>query len=556
MLKDIINTGIFWSNKNSSRNFWSKIKITCIAILLGVVFGFIVIAGLGYNPFAIFSQMFRFAFSSKININTLFIFTAIYSLSGLANAFAFKTGLFNIGVPGQMIAGGATSMFLALTVFQSVPAYIAIPLLIIISILVAGLVGLLVGFLKSQFNVHEVVATILLNWVIFYLFKYIYSPGQSFVNLAGDSQYIDYKFYFGGNTTNAFVASFVFMIVISIAIFCLLKFTTFGRSLKMTGLNKEASKCFGINTKFSVISALAISASIAGILGFVYYFGRQHFVEKFDTTLPNYGFDGIAIALLAFNSPLAIPLISFLYGIFQTGAQGTLLPSSIQNETIMLIFSIIIYFSAISALMINFKPIRFIRLIIILKTNKDTIKMTKITNELIKKIENEENFKIYKIKKEMSILKESDNKQYQELLENYKSIKSALRIQMASIKKDNIIKMIELVDKNTQDKISQNYYLSKYYFFKKSHQKYILAKNQFIIQKMNDNNFSKEDFKQGISLIKKNYKNWLNANKEKQKILRQKYNDKILSKNQYIFKIDQLIKSKVLLNKGGKNANF
>ena len=553
MLKDIFNAGIFWSNKNNSRSFMGKIKISIISIALGIAFGLLIIAILGYNPFVILRQVIMYGFKSKNQMNTLFIVTTIYGLSGLANAFAFKTGLFNIGVSGQMIAGGATSMFLGLVIFNSISAAIAIPILIIISILVAGLVGLLVGFLKSQFNVHEVVSTILLNWVIFYLFKFIFRPNQSFVGSDGNSNWTSYNLYFGGNTTNAYIASLTLMLIMAIAIFALLKFTTFGRTLKITGLNKEASKAFGINPKFAIMSSLVISASIAGILGFVYYFARQHFVAKFTTTLPNYGFDGIAIALLAFNSPFAIPIIAFLYGIFQTGAAGTTLPSSIQNETVMLIFSIVIYFSAISALFIRFKPIRFIRLIILIKINKEALAMKTSSSELIENIKNEEIAKINKIQKEIELIKNDKNLiKYKTLVEDYKSLKDTLNIRIKSIKKENIINMIKLIDDKTQFKIVENYHLSKYYFLKSSYQKYIFTKNQFIIKNQNSKKFSASLFKKEIDNIKKSYKNWINLNKAKQKKLKIEYRKKLLSKSQYIEQINKLINSKIKVERGQK----
>ena len=549
MINDIWKAGIFWSNKNNSRNFWSKIKISFISINLGIVVGLIVIAALGYNSFETFGKMITYAFSNKININTLLIITSIYGLSGLANAFAFKTGLFNIGVSGQMIAGGATSMLLALTVFNSIPSFVAIPLLIIISILVSAFVGLLVGFLKSQFNVNEVVSTILLNWIIFYLFKYIYDPSQSFVDSAGNSNFINYNLYFGGNSNTTYIASFVLMLVISISIFLLLKFTTFGRSLKMTGLNKDSSKYFGINTKFAIISSLVISAAIAGILGFIYYFARQHFVEKFVTTLPSYGFDGIAIALLAFNSPLAIPFISFIYAIFHVGSAGTSLPSSIQHETIMLIFSIVIYFSAVSSLMIRFKPFRFIRIMILIKFNKDSLEMKKESEKLISDLIKQENAKMDQIKKQLISFKNKDNSnKYKLLMNEYKQIEESLKIRISSIRKATLVKTIEIIDNNTQKRIQENYYLSKYYFLLESRQKYIFSKNQFILK---NNKFSKQKIKSNINFIRLAYKKWLAKNKIKQKDLKNQYKQKNISKLEYIEKINTLINSKITV-KGDK----
>lgn len=359
-----------WAKRDSVKSTTSKIKTSLISVSLGLFFGACVFWIMGLNPFKTFAQLFTFSFAISEKINDLFILTAIYSLSGLANAIAFRSGVFNIGVAGQMVAGGGTAVLLALTIFKNLNALIAIPLLIFVSIIIAGIVGLLVGYLKTNFNANEVVVTILLNWIIFYLFKFIFHNSHSFVASSINSETIKSDFSLSYFHTILWIIPVSIVSVLCIIFFCLFSFTTYGKKVKMFSLNKEGAKYAGIKTRKITIISLFLSGGMAGLVGFVYYFFKQESFVQLENTLPVYGFDGIAISLLAFNSPLAIPFISFIYAIFQTGVSGTDLPSQIQNETISLVFSLIIYFAAISNLFSLFQPWKFLHNYLKLKTSK------------------------------------------------------------------------------------------------------------------------------------------------------------------------------------------
>jgi len=440
MLKNYWNLFIKKSNDEKIKKPLGKVKVSLLSILTGLIFGLIIVWAIGGEPIRFLGALVTSGFKNNIAINQLLIFTSVFILSGLANAFAFKTGLFNIGVSGQMLAGGGLSLYLSITIFDNMNKMVAIPLLIIIAMATSGLIGLLVGWLKTKFNVHEVVSTILLNWIIFYLIKWLFILPGTPKNSSGDSLKSLHTFTSGSVSEGGWPIAILISISVLVIVAVLLKITVFGKKLKITGLSTDGAQYAGINVKRSIILSMVISSVIAGVLGFVFYFGKQGFMPAFQTTaLPTIGFDGIALSLLAFNNPIGILPISFMYAMFKVSAtfiEPGILPPNISNQTISLIFSIIIYAAAVSVLFYKFRPVSFI------------IKMIRISkdNRLI----------TMKLKFKENLLKRKE--EYNELENTIKEKIDVLSIKIKSLDKDSknleVLKN-ELMDLNEQLKIEQ-----------------------------------------------------------------------------------------------------
>ena len=451
MIKNYWSSFIKNANKEKVKTPMGKIKVSLLSIATGIIFGLMIVWLIGGNPIKFAETLLTAGFDSSAATNQLLIFTSVFILAGLANAFAFKTGLFNIGVSGQMLAGGGVAMYLSITVFDSVDKMIAIPLLIIIAAATAGLVGLLVGFIKTKFNVHEVVSTILLNWIIFYLIKWLFILPGTPKEGSGDSLKTLHTFT-SDQYTPVSEGGWPIAIIVSISVLVIigviLKLTVFGKGLKMTGLSKSGSKYAAVNVKRSIILSMVISSVIAGILGFIFYFGKIGFMPAFQTTaLPSIGFDGIALSLLAFNSPLGILPIALMYSMFKVGAvfmPSDALDSNISNETVSLIFSIMIYVAAVSTLFYRFKPVSFI--IRVIKTKKDD-RLILMKSEFAKKINHEKSI-VANLKKDAKNNKEEFHLAKKQLRAMKKESVSVLRE-----------KHYELLDEliNANYKISKNY---------------------------------------------------------------------------------------------------
>ena len=379
-----------WFESKKQVTLRSKVKSIIIALILGISFAFIIMTiTTGDNPFYVFKSMVMVALSPSMFDYTLGI-VSLLMISGLANAVAFKTGLFNIGVTGQMFFTGAITVVLGLTVFKSL-GVMGVVILIWLGAIIGGVVAGFTGWLKAKFNVHEVVSSILSNWALFYLARYMISELKGSISSAsGATKVLPPEFqisqhYYG------FILFAIGLIIVLIVSVILWK-STLGHAMKITGLSPNAAKYGGINVNKQIIISMSLSGLIAGILGVMFFViqERQIGVQYLSyNNLPLLGFQGIAIALLAYSNPIGIIPIAFIFGIFQSGSYG-LVEYGIDNSFSNLIIGVMMYFSAISILFMRFKPIRMIYTLF--KINKRTYpkEFSKIYNSEKKMLEDYE----------------------------------------------------------------------------------------------------------------------------------------------------------------------
>lgn len=282
-------------------------------------------------------------------------------LTGLSVAVAFKTGLFNIGAPGQYLMSTATTLMLALGIPTSVvPAPLVWLLAFLGGIAAGALWGCIPGLVKAFLNINEVLACIMTNWIAANLVTWIFD-GSSFRNLTESTKsgYI-YKTSFNGVETakmgldKLFAGSqvnggIIIAILIAVGIYVLMSKTTLGYQLKACGANRHAARYAGINDKRNIVLSMAIAGALAGAGAALYWLsGNTEFAWNTYQSLPSEGFNGIPVALLAVNNPIAV----IFTGIFMSmlnivGKQITSLTA--YNEYITdVIISVIVYLSAFS----------------------------------------------------------------------------------------------------------------------------------------------------------------------------------------------------------------
>lgn len=325
--------------------------ISLIAIVLGLLAGALLIAITGNDPIEGFTYLFKGGLQDAERIgNTLATATPLI-LTGLSVAFAFRTGLFNIGASGQMLFGGFCASAIGLTV--DLPSIILVPLMVVVAFVAGGLWAFIPGLLKAKFNVHEVVSTIMMNWIAYWTIYYLvpqYFKGNTETESKILPEGATLKMHllsdlFGGSYINfgLFIAA-IMVIVIAFII----NRTVLGYELKAVGYNRSAAEYAGISVNRNVILSMMISGGLAGLAGVVQYAGNAQLIQI--GVLPTEGFDGIAVALLGMNTPIGVFFSAIFFGLLYSGKGFMSAMTAIPPEIADVIIAIIIYFAATSIL--------------------------------------------------------------------------------------------------------------------------------------------------------------------------------------------------------------
>lgn len=336
---------------------------SAIAIIIGLLIGFFIM--LLFNPLQAFDGFFLitggwiFRGTNLLRDLGRWLFTTgPLLMTGLSVGFAFKTGLFNIGATGQYTLG----MFVAIWIgffgsglgpFQWVMG--------VIGGMVAGaLLGLLNGFLKAQFNVHEVITSIMFNYITMYFVNssiknsnIMFDSERGITNAISSNAFLPtlgLRTLFPGSPIDIGI---VLAILMAILMWFVLYRTTFGFELRATGLNRFAAKYTGINEKRSIMLSMMIAGGLAGFGGTLYFLASGAlnlgtFYEPADILIGT-GFEGIAVALLGMSHPIGTIFSSGFITFIQRGGQY-MQGLGIKIEIIEVIIASILYASAISLL--------------------------------------------------------------------------------------------------------------------------------------------------------------------------------------------------------------
>ncbi len=292
--------------------------------------------------------------------NMLFRATPLI-MTGLSVAVAYKTGLFNIGAAGQYLAGICATLFIALSVPSSaVPAWIIWILAFLGGMLAGAIWGAIPGLLKALLNINEVIACIMTNWIAANLVTWLFDISKLKNVTEGTKTGYIYKTTFNGVATPKMGLDKLFpgsqvnggiliAIVFAILAYILMEKTTFGYQLKACGANRHAARYAGIKDKRNIVVSMAIAGALAGLGGTLYYLsGNTEFFWSTYQSLPGEGFNGIAVALLAVNNPIAVIFTGIFMSLLDiAGLQLTNLTA--YNEYITgIIIAVIVYLAAFS----------------------------------------------------------------------------------------------------------------------------------------------------------------------------------------------------------------
>ena len=282
-------------------------------------------------------------------------------MTGLSVAVAFKTGLFNIGAPGQYLMGTMTTLMLALGIpSDAVPAGLIWVIAFLGGMIAGALWGAIPGILKAFLNINEVLACIMTNWLAANIVTWAFDV-SNFKNVAEGTKtgYI-YKTTFNGVATpklgldklfpNSQVnGGILIAAVIAVIVFVIMNKTTLGYQLKACGANRHAARYAGINDKRNIVLSMAIAGALAGGGAALYWLsGNTEFFWSTYQALPAAGFNGIPVALLAVNNPIAVIFSGIFMAMLDIVGQN-LTGFTAYNEYITdVIIAVIVYLSAFS----------------------------------------------------------------------------------------------------------------------------------------------------------------------------------------------------------------
>lgn len=421
-----------------------KLFNTLWAVVFGFILSSIVIGFSNQNPFAVFTSLFYEGTTTYGN-KLISIFTA-YLIASLAVAICLKAGLFNIGISGQMMAGGFTTLliFKAFPITNGTNVFLAIA----IAILIGSFVAVVAGMLKTYFGINEVVSTIMLNWIIFFVIKFCVQDLQGYISnedslsnnlslgyiMPNFYQPSDLNFSWYSNNWNWIILSIAFVLVIGL--WLTISKTSFGYKIRMVGLNKDAADYSGTNKNSLILIVMAISGALSGLAGFIWYTGQGGQIDISEQPLLA-GFDAIAISLLVYNNPIGIVFSSFVYGTMKVGSAA--IPTEfigIPKEINEIVVGVMVYSAAIAVAFTKLNVFDWIKNFFILsgreKYRTSRVKYWKANIDY--------GTSWFKIQKDINSIKIKNRRKWKDINNNYKHEITSLERKLFEKYKDKMNK--------------------------------------------------------------------------------------------------------------------
>ncbi|MBK8618740.1 MAG: ABC transporter permease [Anaerolineales bacterium] len=327
-----------------------------LAIFTAVVIGGVIIKMVGGNPFEAYMGLIEGSLGSKKALSETAIWATPYIFAGLAVALGFKGGLFNIGAEGQLAVGAVFSALIGYALPQwlgyDLPAIVHIPLAVLFGMLMGGLWAGIVGALKAYTGGHEVINTIMMNYIALNTTSFLLngimkdpSPTNVIARTPLIAESARIPPIFDGLRVHW---GFVLALLIAFLVWWVLNKTTLGFEIRTVGLNPDAAKYAGINVKRTIILTMALSGMLAGLAGSIEVTGLNYRHELGFSI--GYGYDAIAIALLGKSHPLGVVLAAFLFAAMRNGATRMQFLTQLPVDLISMLQALILLFVAADAI--------------------------------------------------------------------------------------------------------------------------------------------------------------------------------------------------------------
>lgn len=325
-----------------------KFVVPILSVLFGFLAGAIVMILTKINPIEGYGALIEGVIGNSRVFGEWIVTSTPLILTGLAVAFGFRTGLFNIGAEGQVIVGSFAAV--AAGIYISAPAIIHIPLVLLIAALAGSLWAFIPGFLKAKYKIHEVVVTIMLNYAALYLVNFGINsiPGTANNKTVAINKSASLSSEFLSNLTGGSRLHWGIIVALIAAVlyWFIIEKTTFGYELRSVGFNPDASQYAGMKVDRNMVLSMMISGAFAGLAGAMISIGTFDYA-RIMTSFENYGFDGIAVALLGNNSGFGILISGLLFGGLKSGSNAMAL-ARVPKEIASIIMAFIVLFAAMN----------------------------------------------------------------------------------------------------------------------------------------------------------------------------------------------------------------
>jgi len=318
--------------------------VPVIAVATALIVCAIIIVFMGKDPLQAYFYLLQGAFWGKSAIAQTLIQATPLIYTGLAVAFAFRAGLFNIGAHGQVIMGGLAAAALGAFVMNPLVNNV---LFMILLVCAAGFIfAAIAGWLKARLGVHEVISTIMLNYVAVNMENYMLNYPLKEGGLRGPSpqsppvmEWVQYLNILEGTNLNF---GFIIAIICAVVAWFILNKSVTGYEIKAVGYNAPAAENSGINIQWRIILAMGISGSFAALAGAERVLGGIGQDRYLSGLMADYGFDGIAVALLGKNHPFGVVIAAILFGALRAGAMRMQFMANVPSQVIIIVQAIII----------------------------------------------------------------------------------------------------------------------------------------------------------------------------------------------------------------------
>ena len=342
--------------------------IPVLAVLTGLIVGALVILVSGENPLVAYGALFAGSFGTPaeyiegfkvlfatgdntVLIKAIYPFTESlvtatpYIFAGLSVALGFRCGLFNIGAEGQFFIGALCSAFVGYSL-KGLPMIVHLPLALLGGALGGAVWGMIPGYLKARFGAHEVVNTIMMNWIAFKLSDWLLNGPMKSSGFRPVTPNIEAsaelpRFFADPLRFNL---GFFIALIMAYLVYWLLFKTTIGFEIRSVGANPDAAKYAGMNIVRNFVLVMFLAGGLAGLAGTAQVLGVDHWVGQGFSA--GYGFDAIALALLGKSHPAGVVLSALLFGFLRSGATDMQSMANIPIDIISIIQGMVIVFIA------------------------------------------------------------------------------------------------------------------------------------------------------------------------------------------------------------------
>ena len=345
----------------------TSLIVPLLSVILAFLIGAIIMLAMGSNPIVAFSALFQGAFGTAASIGTTLNKSAPLIFTALCACFAYKCGVYNLGGEGQFLIG-ATVAFCAVHL-TGATGIVGILLALVAGILAGGVWGLIPGVLKITRGLNEMIISIMLNYVATLFMGVIYTSWIRDANMpqtpSVDASIMLPKVF----SSMRFTWSFVIAVLVGLLMYYVLYWTSIGFKLRSVGLNMTASRFNGFPVKRYILLSFIVSGAIAGLGGAADLLGTQYrLINGYGT---NYGFDGVAMALIGQLHPIATVVVAIFFAALRVGSTSMQVATGVPTSVSDIIQALVIVFSVAGMALIKLPEFEAFRLRFFSKKEKE-----------------------------------------------------------------------------------------------------------------------------------------------------------------------------------------